>query len=281
MTSLLLAGLVVTAGIFPDTSVTLRPGDRVVVEDLSGSVVVRAWERSTLSLGGRSDDTRGMSVTRSGERVAVGSADRKGRGRDVAVELRLPPWVALEIQGRELDVEVSGMTAEVRVRVIEGDIEGRDLGGVVTLSNVEGLIRVDGVRGRVSARSRGDDVFIRRAAGDVEVESGSGDLTLEDIDATSVRAQTLDGDLVFRGAMRRGGSYWFSVHDGDAEVTVPPGTGLSAKVATFDGEFTSDFPVTLQRYQGKGVFEFTLGDGGATLEIQVFDGQIRLLSGGR
>jgi hypothetical protein len=67
------------------------------------------------------------------------------------------------------------------------------------------------------------------------------------------------------------------VHDGDATLVVPRTSGAHVKVATFDGEFSSDFPVTLQHYSGEGRFDFTLGDGGAAVGIEVFDGQIRIL----
>lgn len=57
-------------------------------------------------------------------------------------------------------------------------------------------------------------------------------------------------------------------------VTIPRGARVS--VATFDGEFVSDFPVRVERFRGGRAFEFTLGDGQARIEIEVFDGEIHL-----
>lgn len=279
--ALLLAGTLLSPASIPDTTVALRRGDHVVVENLSGRVVVRAWDRGELGFAGDGDRVRDLGVVRSGRRVTVGSTDRKRRGLDVDMELRVPPWVSLEVRGRSVDVTVVGLTEGVQVHTVEGDIVAQAVGGDVTLSTVDGEIRVDGAAGRVTARSRGDDVRLARVRGDVDVSSGSGDVVLEAIEAASVRAETLDGDLSFQGELRRGGSYWFSVHDGDAEVTLPPGAGVRAKVSTFDGEFTSQVPVVLKGYRGGGTFEFVLGDGGASLEIHVFDGEIRLLSGRR
>lgn len=282
MLGMLMAGWLLTAGgTPPDTTLDLRRGDRVVVESLSGSVEVRTWERSVLSVEGVGGEARDVSVRREGGRVVVGPGDRKGRGLDVALRIRVPAWAALEIQGRELDVDVSGTAADVAVRTVGGDILISGVTGSVTLSTVEGRVEVRDVRGSVSARSRGEDVVLSGVEGRVDVESGNGSLRLEDITAPSVRAQTLDGDLFFQGSLASGGSYWFSTHDGDAELVLPARTGARAKVSTFDGEFVSDFPVTLQRYGGDGMFDFTLGDGGAVLEIQVFDGEIRLRSGAR
>lgn len=281
MLGMLMAGwLLAGGGAAPDTALDLRRGDVVVVEGLSGSVEVRAWERASVSVEGAGGDARGVAVRREGGRVLVGPGDRKGRGLGVSLQVRVPSWAALEIQGRDLDVDVAGTGSDLTVRTVSGDIVAADVSGTVTFSTVEGRVEVTGARGSVSARSRGDDVVLTRVQGDVDVESGSGDLRLQDVVATSVRAQTLDGDLFFQGPLARGGRYWFSTHDGDAELALPARTGVRARVSTFDGEFASDFPVTLQRYGGGGTFEFTLGDGGADLEVQVFDGEIRLRSSG-
>lgn len=281
MEALLLAGWLLAGGALPDTVVELRRGDRVIVENLSGEVTVRSWERDEISVRGGGDRGGEGSVTRVGSAVSVRAGDRKGRERSSEVEIRLPSWAALEIRGRQLDVSVTGMAATLQVHVVEGDIHAANLGGVVTLSTVEGSIEVDGATGKISARSRGDDVLMRRVRGELEASTGDGDITLEEISAASVHAETLDGDLRFQGVLARSGSYRFSVHDGDADIVVPAGSGVRAKVSTFQGEFVSDFPVTLQRYGSGGSFEFVLGDGGASLEISVFDGEIRLLSGGR
>jgi hypothetical protein len=48
-------------------------------------------------------------------------------------------------------------------------------------------------------------------------------------------------------------------------------------VSTFDGDFESEFPVLIERFTGGREFDFTLGDASARIEIQVFDGEIRLL----
>jgi hypothetical protein len=282
MLGMLMAGWLLAAGAAPpDTAMDLRRGDRVVLENLSGSVEVRTWERPALSVEDAGSEARGVTVRREGGRVVVGPGDRKGRGLAVVVRLRVPAWASLEIQGRELDVDVSGTAADLTVRTVEGDIVVAGVSGSVTLSTVEGRVEVRDARGSVSARSRGEDVVLARVEGTVEVESGSGNLRLEEITSSSVRAQTLDGDLFFQGSLASGGTYWFSTHDGDADLVLPARTGARAKVSTFDGEFVSDFPVTLQRYGGGGMFEFTLGDGGAALEIEVFDGEIRLRTGGR
>ncbi len=47
-------------------------------------------------------------------------------------------------------------------------------------------------------------------------------------------------------------------------------------VSTFDGDFESDFAVTMERFAAGKELRFTLGDGGAKLFLEAFDGNIRL-----
>lgn len=261
-------------------AVELRRGDRVVVEGLMGSLHIEAWDRGSVAPAGPAGGGD-VVLRREGNRVVVTHGDPKGRERSRDVHLRAPAWADLEVQGRTLDVRVTGMAAEVVISTLVGDIVARGTSGTLTLSTVEGSVEVRDARGRISARSRGDDVTLVGVEGTVEASTGSGDVRLADVRSSSVRAETLAGDLYFQGSLAAGGTYRFSVHAGDAEVVIPSDTGARVRVSTFDGELHSDFPVTLRRYGGGGMFDFTLGNGGAVLEVQVFDGEIRLRSGGR
>ncbi|MGD8318900.1 MAG: DUF4097 family beta strand repeat-containing protein [Gemmatimonadota bacterium] len=277
MNAILLAGLLASSlHAAPDTTLDLRRGDRVVVDRLSGSVVVEAWDRSSVEVRATDGDTRALGLSRSGSRVSVVPFDPKGRRLEVDAVLRVPRWVDVEVRGRSLDVRVSGVEGRVVVDNVSGDIRTEHTSGEVSLSTVEGEIDVRSARGSVTAHSRGDDVRLSDVTGDVDVASGDGDLTLDGVTASSLRAETLDGDVFFRGPLMHQGRYWFSVHDGDATLAVPRDADAAFSVSTFDGEFTSEFPVTLKGYKGGGVFEFTLGRGSAQVQVKVFDGEIRL-----
>lgn len=277
MSTLLLAGWLLVTNALPDTSVALWPGDMIVLTDVSGAVTVETWDRAELQVVDEGGDARQLSVSRDGARVVVRPGDRKGRGLEIEVRIRVPAWAALDIRGTDLDVTVSGTAAGLRVRNLSGDIHVRNTSGALELNSVEGEIVVRNARGGVTAVSRGDDVTVVGGQGPVDIRSGDGNLVMDGVESSSVRAETLDGNLTFTGNLARGGSYAFSVHDGDADITVPATASALVRVATFDGEFTSDFKVTLQQYGGGGKFEFILGDGSAQVDIAVFDGDIRLL----
>lgn len=259
-----------------DTVVELRRGDRLVLEDLNGEVSVEAWGRDQLEV--RTDDSdAGLIVRRMGSTVRITRDDRKGRRRSIEAAIRVPAWVDLDAGGRSLDLWVDGVEGSINVSNVSGDVGIRNAGGAVNVRTVQGEIDVSNATGGVNASSQSDEVRLRMIRGAVNVHSGSGDVHLFDVESSSVRAETQDGDIDFSGTIQSGGDYRFFVHDGDATIAIPEDAGVRISVSTFDGEFESDFPVILERFTGGREFDFVVGDGRARMEIQVFDGEIRLL----
>lgn len=268
----LLLGLSLQAA--PDTSITLRTGDRVVIENLIGEISVGSWERDELDV--RDEDGRtSLSVRRSGATVRITPDERRG-ARSTRASLRLPRWVDVSVRSRDLDVWVDGMDGHIDIDNVRGDVWIEDAGGPVRVRTIEGEIDVARATAGVVASSQSDEVRLREVGGRVEVHSGDGDLLLADIRSSSVRAETQNGDVDFTGTIEDDGSYGFYVHDGDVMVAVPEGADARVRVSTFDGDFESDFPVVIERFTGGREFDFTIGAPRASIVIQVFDGEIRL-----
>ena len=264
------------AALATDTIVTVERGDRIVLQNLSGEILVRAWDRDEVEIRGE-DEEMALIVRSSGGTVRVSRDDRKGRRRSVEASIRVPVWADLEVNGRTLDIAIEGVGGRLAVNSVSGDVWIENAAGPVTVRTIEGEIDIVGARGSVTASSQSDEVRLRDVTGDVDVHSGSGDLTLADVRSARVRAETQDGDITFSGTVEDGGSYGFFVHDGDAHIAIPSTASARVAVSTFDGDFESEFPVRIERFTGGREFDFTIGDGRARIEIQVFDGEIRLL----
>ena len=77
-------------------------------------------------------------------------------------------------------------------------------------------------------------------------ETVNGEIKLDGVDAATVDANTVNGDISYAGPIRDGGRYSFSTHNGDITLTVAEGTNASVAVSTYNGEFESEFPVPLR-----------------------------------
>jgi hypothetical protein len=90
----------------------------------------------------------------------------------------------------------------------------------------------------------------------------------------------VNGEVTFNGTIRDNGAYRLGTHNGDIRVGLGGANNATVFVRTFQGDFTSDFPVQLPEGQnarsGSKRFNFTLGSGSARIELQSFGGDIVL-----
>ena len=258
----------------PDTVLSVNRGDRVVLEGVSGAITISAWDRDELELRGGSGNTS-LVVRRSGATLHI-EPEGARRRRSLDATIRVPPWVDLEVGGSALDLSVTWLDGAVRVANVSGDVQIRDVGGALDVRSIRGKVVVVDARGAVRASSQADDVTLRRVTGSVEVHSGDGDIILEQIESMAQRAEAQDGDIVFSGSIASGGEYGFYLHDGDVLLELPADVSARVNVSTFDGEFSSDFPVRVESFSAGRQFDFVLGQGSARIDVEVFDGEIRL-----
>lgn len=266
-----------------DTVISVHSGDRVLVRAHSGSVTVRTWDRDAARVDAGAGSGGRLEIRRDGSVLSIRTGhDGAAHGGDVPVHLTLtvPPTVPLDIQAPFADIVVEGIREKVRAESVEGHIRVRGGAGLVSVHTVEGDIRIEGSRGVTQANTVDGNVRISGVTGDVTADAVDGDVWLEALDSRNVRANTVDGQIVFDGRIHDDGIYRLGTHDGDVVARIPEGTNATVTVATYDGDFVSSFPVSLQGSRAGNRFEFSLGTGAARLELQSFDGEIRLLRPG-
>ncbi len=128
----------------------------------------------------------------------------------------------------------------------------------------------------MTAASGDDDVFVRDVTGPVVAQTVDGDVVLENVSGPAVEGSTVEGSIYFSGTLDPRGEYRLVTHDGDVTVALGSPADAVVVVSTFDGDFESDFAVTMERFAAGKELRFTLGDGGAKLFLEAFDGNIRL-----
>lgn len=280
LTSLMIAALAAAAPPPPvaaqDTTVPVERGARLHVENHRGEVLVTTWGRDAVRVRARDlDDRQRLSVTRSGSVLRVRPDGSRGP-RDADLEIVIPTWMDVRVEGNQLDVGVRGGQGEISIETVGGDIVVHGGAGLVAVRTIQGEVSIRGARGRIEAVSVNEDVTLTDIGGDVYVETTNGDITLQGIRSTSARATTVNGDIEYQGTIRDSGRYVFATHNGDISVTVAAATNAMVTVSTYHGDFESEFPVRLTGATRDRQFNFTLGSGSARLELESFNGEIRL-----
>lgn len=222
-----------------------------------GDVIVRGWDRNEVRARAEGEGALRLLTpnVRPAPRVEVlVSEDRNAElgagdcGSNQTIELTVPRGATVDVEVRTGHVEVSDVS-EARVKVLSGDVDLRRvsrgvevscLSGDVSVSDSTGPVRVDTVSGDVEARN-----LRTAAAGDnLEVKSQSGDVTIEGVRHANVTGSAISGQVLYAGALARGGSYDFRTISGDVTLELPGDASfnLHAKVVV-SGEIVTDFPV--------------------------------------
>ncbi|HXV85111.1 MAG TPA: DUF4097 family beta strand repeat-containing protein [Gemmatimonadales bacterium] len=273
-------GLLVAAAQTPqtDTTVTVERGTRLELSRLGGDVTIDTWDRGALRVRAEHSSVDRLEVRIAGGAVTLSTRGRRGRSVSVVdYHLTLPIWMDVAVTGTSGDVIIRGTQAAVRVETVEGDVTVEGGRGIVSLQSIEGEISLTGATGEIDLNTVDGDVRARDLEGRVVAESVDGDIALAGIRSGDVTATSVDGSIDYDGTIRSDGRYRLITHDGDVTVTVPERVNAVVSVATFSGTFEADFPVTLTEARRGKRFSFTLGAGGARVELESFDGNIRLI----
>jgi hypothetical protein len=267
---------VLAAATQTDTTVAVKPGTRLELSNFGGTIAVTTWARNSVRVRAEHSSRVEIELQASGPTLGIEAVHWRGVPTTVDYELTVPKWMALELSGVSTDVSVENAEGEVKIESVQGEVSVKGGTGLVTASPIEGAVRVVGARGRIEGSSVNGSVHVERSSGPVSASSVNGEIHLTTIDSEDVEASTINGGVSYDGALKDGGSYRFSTHGGDLVVTVPERANAAVTVSTFSGEFTSEFPIQLQETRKGGRFGFTLGNGDARLELESFQGTIRL-----
>lgn len=263
-----------------DTTIAFTDGT-VDVRAVSGPITITTWNRKEAKISAwieRGD----IAAELSSSRIRLEAKSVRGRMGDHEFTLTVPVGTRVDAQSVSGDVTVRGTRADVAAEAVSGDVRVDEAEGRVDLTSVSGDIVAERVSGSLQVESVSGDVRLREAGGRVNGSSVSGSV---DIDGKleSLRLETVSGDLTYRGSMDPRGRYALQAHSGEITLVLPADARADVTAKTFSGELDSEFPMTMG---GDGSrtrrdrMRFSLGGGGATVDLETFSGTITLRKAG-
>ena len=258
-----------------DTTFPVRAGARLEVNNFGGEIAIKTWSKSAVRITASHSSRDRIMIDASDQLVRVKSESRRGPSQLVEYDITVPTTMALELSGVYTDITVDGAQGEISAETVEGGVKVSGGVGTVSLKSVQGEVTLEKARGRIDLNSVNEAITATAISGDLSVETVNGDITLTQIESANTEANTVNGDVVYDGTIKDGGRYRFSTHDGNLRVSIPEKAGVSVSVSTFDGDFSACFPVQLSR-KTKHRFDFTIGSGSARVELESFNGDIKI-----
>jgi hypothetical protein len=222
-----------------------------------GDVLVRGWDKAEVRAHAEgAGNVRLLTPpTPPAPRVEVLISDEEGDEADSGdcgsadqVELMVPRDATVNVRTHNGHVDVSDVS-DARVEALSGDVDVRRIAKAVLISCLSGDVSLSDVSGPVRAVTVSGSVEARNAralsAGDgFEAKSTSGDVTIENVLHSQVIGAAISGNLLYTGALARGGAYDFKTISGEVTMEIPADSSftLHAKVVV-SGDIDTDFPV--------------------------------------
>lgn len=257
-----------------DTVIAVSPGTRLDLEigARDAEVEIRTWDRNEVQVVSLAD----IDVRVAGSVVRVGDGGGRRSGREVTYDIRVPRWMSLEVEGTNADVTIEGAGGEVSVETVNGSISVTGGTGRVSLESVQGQLTIADASGRIEAHAGNGSVSISRATGPIDAETVNGNIRLEAIESSDVQANSTNGSLDFEGPIRADGRYRLTTHNGTVRLTVQQGADATVSVSTYNGRYSSTFPVTITASGRDRSYTFLMGNGSARIEASSFNGNVEL-----
>jgi DUF4097 and DUF4098 domain-containing protein YvlB len=265
-----------------DETVPVQRGARLAINNYAGEVMVHAWDKDAIHVVARHQSRMHVTINTNGATVQIGSSGSNGPRGSVDYDISAPAWLPIRVEGTYDFVTIDGMQSEVSATTLRGDVVIKGGNGVVTAKSIEGEIDVDGARGKITVSSVQEKIKINNTSGEVTAESTNGSITMLGMEASSVDASTVNGDIVYEGKIADSGHYSFDTHNGSLSLGLPEDVNATFSIRTYQGSFSTDLPLQgvsnreLQR--GRRVTS-TLGNGSADITLETFGGSIRLRRG--
>jgi len=263
-----------------DSTVPVERGQRLEVDLFAGDVDVKTWSKNAVRVVADPDGRGRVEIERTATSLSVRTTGRRGPPPTTDIAITVPTWMALDISGVYTDITIAGARGPIAAETVQGDVSAEGGDGLVSVKSVQGGVSVTGAKGRIEANSVNADVEVRRSTGEISTETVNGSIDLVGTDATTLTATSVNGDLEYDGPLHSGGRYALSTHNGDITLAVAEAASAAVSVSTFNGEFESDFPVTLTETRKGKRFNFTIGSGSAQVTLESFQGTISLVRPG-
>ncbi|HZX79815.1 MAG TPA: DUF4097 family beta strand repeat-containing protein [Lysobacter sp.] len=294
LTSLALATVVAlaTAPAFAATPINqsrpLDPRGRVEIENMKGSIEVRAWDRAEVKIEGMLGE-------------GVEKLEVEGGGRELRVAVRYPQSRGLRLLGarrdaeptvlklmvpRRADLDISAVSADVLAwGVAPSQLSVDNVSGRTTVAGAADNVDIDSVSGDVDVTVNRANVDIESVSGtirlggrlgrEVSVESVSGDISVDVLDTAVERfdGNSVSGDIEVRTALAPQARVKLETVSGDVQLRLPRAVSAEIRGESFSGTLRAPGARIERPEHGPGSnFRQRYGNGGADVTIETFSG---------
>ncbi|MGH8298332.1 MAG: DUF4097 family beta strand repeat-containing protein [Steroidobacteraceae bacterium] len=271
--------------------VAADPRGEVDVSNISGSIVINGWDKSTVSVtADLPGDTQRVKITGGHGRTSVcvayngsGSCNSPGFFSDrssVRLELYVPRGSELEVSGVSADISSRGIAGAQHLNTVSGDIDAELGSGDDDVQSVSGDIHLygKGQEGTLHVASVSGDLSVMNVAGELDARTVNGRLSAGLSAASLVRLNTTSGDIDLSAQLASGGTVETESINGDQKLEVSAPAGYAYEVRAFSGDIRDCFGQKSVRseYGPGNHLDGTRGGGSGHVRVHSLSGDVSL-----
>ncbi len=185
---------------------------------------------------------------------------------------------AVNAQTGSGEISAENVTGDLAAKSESGNIKLADVKGFVDVTTTNGNIEVRRVEGSVRIAAINGKVLVQCVDGGVEIRDTSSQIRLLGVTG-DIDVSTSNGKADSIGMLNRASHYRLKTLSGAVSMLVTGDVGFTATLSSYGGQVETDFKLQPDsQMSGKtnrrGIVR--LGDGGARIEMDSFDGRVRL-----
>jgi hypothetical protein len=266
----------------------LKPGGRVSLETLNGSVEILGWDRSTVEITGTKYasteqvlQAMRIDVVAPGDFVRIRTVSPSGhRGNHGArYVLRVPRRVELErITTSNGRITVDDIEGVARLRTSNGAVKTNRLTGALEIETSNGSVDLVEHSGPATVRTSNGAVRAEGVRGHFDATTSNGSINARLTDPEPGRAVKLDssnGTITLTMEALRNNDIFATTSNSSITLRLPPQAQAQLKARTSNSSINTDFDVTT-RTISKHSLEGTIGAGGPMIDVSTSNGSIRI-----
>jgi len=259
-----------------DTTIAVPAGASLSVNNFGGGITVHGWSENRVKVHAETGRRGRVEVSLVGSTVVVKASSREGAPSVMDIDVTVPLSMALNLSGTYADITVDGVQGPISAETVNGEVNVRGGKGIITLHSIQGTVTLADASGRIEVNSVNEDVELTNVNGEIKLETTNGNVMMTGIQSSSVDAGTINGDVIYEGTVKDGGSYSLGSHNGDISVSIPEGANVTVTTATANGDIDASFALPLTNTAGKHRKTFKIGSGSARMELESFQGDIEM-----
>src|SRR5437667_2465432 len=257
-----------------DTTIAVPAGASLSVNNFGGGITVHGWSENRVKVHGETGRRGRVEVSLVGNTVVVKTGSREGAPSVIDLDITVPQSMELNLSGTYADITVDGVQGSISAETVNGEVNVRGGKGNITLHSIQGAVTLADASGRIEVNSVNEDVELTNVSGEIKVETTNGSVMLMGVQSASVDAGTINGDVVYEGTVKDGGSHSVGSPNGDITVSIPEGANVTVTTPTANGDGDASFALPLTNTTGKHRKTFKIGSGSARMELESFQGDI-------